>query len=179
MASAFTLQSEDTYDSNCALVLLPVHLVPFVAGALQPLKDRTRWETEEDYRNGYTAICKIEASLMSACANDLIESNRQLYRLLSAVFLGTQWSIDSETGQPTPEIPIIPDLTLYPGSILAVALQTRDLQDNAFNGAVVGDYTNARGMREQLEDLITAEGADDEAQAEAAAKLAEIALAVA
>jgi hypothetical protein len=142
--------------------------VPFLRRFFEDLQEERRWETREDWYKAYQVLAEMEAELMSGCLQELIESNRQIYRLLSTVYLGTEYTVTpAETPLPalpadptrptiTPAIPDAPPATL-PALLPLRALLNRqlrlvDLVDNALNGTIIDSAPSLQpSVRDNLE----------------------------
>jgi hypothetical protein len=151
-----------------ALLCVPVSFIPFFHRFFDDMQEESRWKTREDWYKAYQVFADMEAELMSGCLRELIESNRQIYRLLSTVYLGTEYTVTpAETPVPalpadptrptiTPAIPDAPPATL-PALLPLRALLNRqlrlvDLVDNALNGTIIDSAPSLQpSVRDNLE----------------------------
>lgn len=171
----------DYAERSCYLVPINASLIPFVAGALRFFEKRATWATESDFEQGYNAFAELQVCMMKLCVDALIESNDRLYRMLDTALYGTSYEVTS--AEPLVVEPIIwptHDLVIAnPDSILGRMEDQRQLLQNALNGTATPEYDRALGVRDLLEQLITAVEAGGELDDDMLAKLAEIALLVA
>lgn len=63
---------------DCALLFVPVELVPIVGALLGQLEQRHRWATDADWEQGYRAFVDLQAQLMSNCMGQLVKEIRAL-----------------------------------------------------------------------------------------------------
>jgi hypothetical protein len=157
-------------------------LIPLVAGALKHFEERRSWNSDEEYEQAYNAFLELEICMTRLCVDDLIESNNQIYRLLSGALYGTEYSVVSTD----PELVIEPPIGSYhsldyenENSILGRMEDMRQLLQNALNGTETPLYDRPNGVRDLLEQLITAAEAESNLDPEMLAKLAEIAVLIA
>lgn len=140
MTRPYTLAQ--TYEEQgSTLVEIPVALVPFVAGALRPLERRYLWASDADYERAYNALADLQRQLMGDTLRDLLESNRQIYRLLDTALNGTQYTAQQNLAEPerpliTPAIPAAPPAgTSAPNALRAHVGRLWHLAENASTGA--------------------------------------------
>jgi len=115
---------------------------------------------------------------MSLCVDQLIESNDRLYRMIATAFYGTEYSIVT-TDPLVVEPAIDPTHSLAierDESILGRMEDQRQLLQNALNGTSTPTYDRADGVRDLLEQLLTAVEESETLDPEILAKLAEIAV---
>lgn len=182
MANPSAFVFPDDYDAQrCALLPIPIALVPFVWGALEPLQYRDRWQEDEDYNQGYAAIAALGACMMAGCLDELIESNRQIYRLLDASMNGTIYTVsgDGTAISPyvyNPPIPLVPgnDEGIEP-SLKFNTVKTMRLVDNLTNATTYADAPDNRNIRDMLQALIDKAAGTGEFDEEMLAKLIQIA----
>lgn len=124
----------DNYGEECIIIALDKALVPLVSGALKPFEQAYTWITDDDYEQGYNAFAQIQAGMANQCIELLIESNRQIYRLLDTALNGASY-----TAGPDPE---------KPGKIL-VSPAIPDAPGNT-SPALLPDY----GIRPRFERLV-------------------------
>lgn len=103
----------DNYGEDCIVLCLDKSLVPLVSGALKPFEQSYSWISDEDYEQGYNAFAQVQASFMNNCLQELIESNRQIYRLLDSGLNGRVYTTAPDPLDPTkqiavPAIPVAP-----------------------------------------------------------------------
>lgn len=160
MASAFSYPN--IIDSECALLAIPVPLVPFVLGALGQLQDRRYWETDNDWQAGYEAIAAIEAEAMTTCLSQLIASQDRIYRLLDWSLNGRVYEV-TETDPLTiePAIPDVPNTDISSPGIVRTMVVVRNMLSNALNGDTNSDFSITPSLREQLQAIIDALGSDN------------------
>jgi hypothetical protein len=160
VASAFVFP--DISQADCAVLAVPVPMLPFLLGALAQLKDQRYWETDQDWQAAYEAIAAIEASAMTACISDLIESNNRIYRLLDWSLNGNVYSAgDNPPETITPSIPAVPSEDTFEPGLVREIFKLRLLLDNVFNADINQDYVNPVSVRDQLQAIIDALAADD------------------
>jgi hypothetical protein len=107
----------DTLDGY--FVFVPRNFIHIWAGALIELSERWVWASDEDYELAYRTIALLRGCMLDCPAQQLIEGNKQLYRLLSSAFFGTTWSVVStEPLVIEPPIPDVPDMLMQlPGNL--------------------------------------------------------------
>lgn len=99
----------DWRDMPCFLISTPAPLVPYTAGLLKILENRGFWADDDSFHDAYTALYELERCYVSTCVSDLIESNRQIYRLLDTIHNGQLYSASGETPDTiSPVIPLVP-----------------------------------------------------------------------
>jgi hypothetical protein len=96
-----------------------VEVVPFALGALEMRARKYIWATPDDWKRGRRLIRELQVGLLMGGLQELIESNRQIYRLLDTSLNGAAYSetgIDPATGIPiiTPAIPAAPSAGANP-----------------------------------------------------------------
>lgn len=141
------------YNTCCYLVPIRAALVPFVAGALRQLESREAWQTETDYEAAYNALAEFEACMTRLCVDDLIESQRQIYRLLDVALFGRGYVADvGPDGETiiTPEIPATPNTGAQLPGLIERAAKLERLMDNAINGTFYQDYESNTSMRVEI-----------------------------
>lgn len=99
---------------------------------------------------------------MAGCLTDLVESNRQIYRLIDTIFNGTTYTTDSATPPTvTPAIPAAPANAV--GDAPGLRRQLLDLQ-----GTLPAGWLGWGSQPATLADLVRAMRADTESQVERA-----------
>lgn len=186
MANPSAFIFPDDYDpQRCALLPIPIALVGFVWGALEPLQRRDHWQEDEDFKRGYAAIASLGACMMAGCLDELIESNRQIYRLLDATMNGTIYSV---SGAGTIESPYVynPAIPLVPGNIEGIepslkfnTVKVMRLVDNLTNATTYADAPDDRNIRDMLQEIIDKAAGTGEFDEEMLQRLISIAAAVA
>lgn len=63
---------------TCALVLVPIELVPIVGALFGRMESRHQWATESDWQQGYKAFVELQDQLMNNCLDALITEIRAL-----------------------------------------------------------------------------------------------------
>jgi len=172
----------DYAERPCYLVAINASLIPYVAGALRFFEKRGTWSTDADYEAGYNAFAELQVCMMRLCVDDLIESNDRLYRMLDTALYGREYTVVSTDPVLVVEPPIAATHLLaieQEDSILGRMEDMRQLLQNALNGTDTPLYDRANGVRDLLEQLITALEATGDLDDDMLAKLAEIALLVA
>lgn len=165
------------YDSAaCYVVAINASLIPIVAGSLEYLQQRYAWVSDADYQHGYNAIAELRACLMQTCINDLIESNDRLYRMLDTALFGRAYTVDSlEPLVVNPPIAPTHDLAVeHIESVLGRMEVNKQLLENALNGTETPMYNRENGVRDLLEQLITALQETDNLDAEMLEQLTQI-----
>jgi hypothetical protein len=178
MPSAFTFP-EDYDPQKCAIVAVPVALMPFVAGAVNNLKSRELWDTLDDWKAAYDAFSVVEAFIMQNCAADLTTGLDRLYRLMESVYYGTVWTATGDPPVITPDIPTVPPAGSLPEGLIARTEYIQQVLDNALNGTYYPLFNIETSLRDQLQAIIDGIAADGEVEAEELAKLVEILAALA
>ena len=141
---------------GCYLVPIDAALLPYVAGLLRYYEQRAAWASEQDYEQGYNAFAELEACMTKLCAEELIESNRQIYRLLDSIYNGTQYTLaDDDPLTIYPVIPPVPntDDPIMPG-MRAVMGRVFRVLDNGINGTLYNDFQSSTAIRNQLATII-------------------------
>lgn len=149
MTRPYTLP--ETYeDLGSVLVEIPLALVPFVAGALKPYERRYLWASNGDYERAYNAFAELQRDLMGKGLQDLLEANRQIYRLLDTALNGTVYSATPPTNPPPatlpdptrpvispaiPSAPPAPAAVRDPAALRAQLRRLHQLAENAATGA--------------------------------------------
>jgi hypothetical protein len=156
-------------EAQCVLVPIPVVIVPIVAGLLRQLEAREAWNTEQDYEQGYNAIVELEALMINNCLEELVESNRQIYRLIDNIFNNKQYAVQSL--EPLAIFPAIPTVPEEREDVMGIVERTRDVRnllDNALNGTRYAAYNSGTSMRvdlatirQMLEEAAAAENQDE------------------
>ncbi|MBK9943666.1 MAG: hypothetical protein IPP13_18825 [Kouleothrix sp.] len=166
--------------SSCYLVPVPAALIPLVAGALKHFEDRRVWHTDAEYEQAYNAFAALQACFMKLCAEELIESNNRLYRLLDTALFGRTYTVES-----TDPLVVIPELEPArsinyenDASVLGKLDLLLQLTDNALNGTETPNYNYAPSVKALLQEVITALQNTGSLDADMLAKLSEIALLV-
>jgi len=169
----------DYADRSCYLVAINASLIPLVAGALRFFEKRGTWLTDADYESGYNAFAKLQVCMMRCCIDDLIESNDRIYRMLGTAIYGTEYSVVATE----PELIVTPAIEPTHAlivendeSILGRMELQKQLLENALNGTETPNYVRPDGVRDLLEQLITAAEAESDLDPEMLAKLGEIAV---
>lgn len=96
------------YGEHTYLVPIDAALVPIIAGTMRKFFDRGVWESGDDYEAGYNAFAQLLANMATVTLSDLVESNRQIYRLLDAALNGTAYSASTDQAGATTVTPAIP-----------------------------------------------------------------------
>lgn len=171
------------YDqAGCYLVPINAALIPLVAGALRHFEERRSWHSDEEHQRAYNAFAELQICMTKLCAEQLIESNDRLYRMLSTALYGRQYVVQSANPLVVaPPIAPTHDLAIeHADSVLGRMERLRQLLENALNGTSTPQYNRADGVRDLLEQLITAlQQSDQQLDDEILAKLTEIAVLVA
>jgi hypothetical protein len=112
---------------------------------------------------------------------EITDRQDALYRMLDTAMFGTEYSvIESDPLVVDPEIAPTHALTIERSdSLLGRAEDMRQLLRNALNGTSTPLYDRANGVRDLLEQLLTAMEATDDLDPEMLARLAEIVTALA
>lgn len=100
----------------------------------------------------------------------------QLYRLIDTSLNGVEYTGTTEADI-LPAIPVVPALApqaVSTRSDITKAAQVLDLLDNAYNGVIVGPYTEPLSIREQLQQLIDQSDDLEDLDAEQVAELVEL-----
>lgn len=160
----------------CALVLLPLRLVPHVAGQLRRLEERGYWQTDEDHQRGYNAVAEVYISMASNCLKELIEAQNRLYRLWDTQLTGTEYTAAELDGVIT-VLPAIPPAPAAPLRSVHSRLERLEyLLDNAYNGAAhLPDFGDTDSIRDLLRELISAVQATDDLDDDQLAGIVQIA----
>jgi hypothetical protein len=151
------LSMPDSYPTGvCLLVPIDAALVPIVAGELLSLQESRRW-VPDDYESAYRAFAELGAYMTAICAQEIIESNNRLYRLLNTALFGQVYTlVSTEPLLITPDIPAVPDNSIIvPPSLLAVTETTVQVLINSLRGEDTSEFTGT-GIKQQLEEIIAA-----------------------
>lgn len=159
MPSAFSFPTSDT-PLECALVVVPIPVLPFILGAMGQLQERQYWQTADDWYAAYEAIAAVEVCAMATCVNELIESNNRMYRMLDTALFGVGYTVEStDPLVVTPPIPPQRTMGIYgDDSILGRMENLKQLLENALNGTDTPQYDRANGVRDLIQQLINAIG---------------------
>lgn len=152
------------YDDNiCYVVAINKALIPLVGGLLQITEKRGFWVTDDDYDKGYNAIVALEACLMATCLQDFMQLQEAQYRLLNTAIFGQDYVVEStDPLVVTPAIAPAVDLAVYgQNSIMGRLDRVTKLVDSSVNGTDNDLYTYHPSVRELLQSVIDALGADD------------------
>lgn len=168
----------DYAERTCYLVPINASLIPLVAGALKHFEERRSWHSDEEYEQAFNAFLELEICMTRLCVDDLIESNNQIYRLLSGALYGTEYSVVSTD----PVLVVEPPIESFhlldfenENSILGRMEDMRQLLQNALNGTETPIYSDTPGIRELLANLITAVEAGNTSDEDMLAQLVQIA----
>lgn len=168
----------DYAERTCYLVPINASLIPLVAGVLKQFEERRSWNSDEEYEQAFNAFLDLEICMTRLCVDDLIESNNQIYRLLSGALYGTEYSVVSTD----PVLVVEPPIDSYhlldfenENSILGRMEDMRQLLQNALNGTETPLYDRTNGVRDLLEQLIAAVQAGDTNDEDMLAQLIQIA----
>jgi hypothetical protein len=160
----------------CILVPIDVSLVPIVAGQLLSLQESRKW-VKTDYEAAYRAFAEVGAYMTALCAQDIIESNNRIYRLLDTALFGRVYSvITTEPLVISPDIPLVPDNSIIsPPSLLSVTETTVEVLINSLRGEDTPQFTG-EGVYQLLQAIIDAVQAQGGLDDDMLAKLEQIAL---
>lgn len=172
---------ENINESPCFLVPMPAALIPLVAGALKHFEDRRVWSSDEDHEQAYNVFAELQGCFMKLCAEELIESNNRLYRMLDTAIFGVGYVVTSTDPLVVePGIPPQRTMGIYgEDSILGRMERTKQLLENALNGTETPNYDRSNGIRDLLEQLTAAIQQTGQLDDDMLNKLAEIAVLVA
>lgn len=148
-------------DSACYLVPIRAVMIPIVAGALLDFLERRKW-LDSDFQGGYQAISEVLSNMTRLCADELIESNRQVYRLLDRALNGTSYTVVTEDPLVIePDIPLVPNSAINSPGLVYKADQIIQLVDNSINGTSTALYTATPSVKELLQGIIDKFTTDD------------------
>ena len=154
---------EDWRDQPCFVVAIPRPLVPYVGGLLTIMEKRGFWLSDTDFLRGYTAVVELEACLMSTCLDVLLQQNDALYRLINTGIFGQLY--ETTSSDPLVVEPAIePHVTLEvldQDSLMGRIDRLTQLIDNTVNGTETPLYDYSPNVKELLQGIIDALGADD------------------
>lgn len=146
---------------GCALVPIDMALLPIVAGRIAELEERRVWEPA-DYEQAYRAIADLEACMTTICAQELIESNRQLYRLIDAGFFGRVYVAGASPPETiTPAIPSVPNLAFADPGLLGKTEYLSQLVQSKLAGIDTPNFSGTPNVLTLLQSIIDALGSDD------------------
>jgi hypothetical protein len=92
------------------IIPISVRYIPLILHAVERQKDRNDWVSDDDFSQGYTELCEIQWNMLMGGLDELIESNRQIYRLLDSGLNGTAYTASGDNPPVvTPAIPAAPD----------------------------------------------------------------------
>lgn len=168
----------DYADRSCYVIAINASLIPLVAGALKHFEERRSWHDDAEYELAYNAFADLQRCFMKCCIDDLLASNDRLYRMVDTALYGTEYTIEATDPElvVTPEIGATHELVIErEDSILGRMEDMRQLLQNALNGTETPLYDRVNGVRDLLEQLITAAEAESELDPEMLAQLVEIA----
>lgn len=170
---------------ECELVEVDIPAIPFMLAALGHKAQKFYWASEDEATEGRQLLAKQAASLLMPCGKEIVESVDRLYRLTDVVNNGAIYSYSGAgtTLDPyiySPPMPVVP--LRLPGLEPSVKFSLEKvlrLHDNLVNGTTYTDAPDARNLRQQLEDILTALDSSDSLDPEMLAKLGEILIALA
>lgn len=178
MPTGFTFPPD--YDpQKCAVVFIPVALMPFIAGAVAGLRERPYWDTSADWISAYSAFTQVEAYLMQHCAEDFTKGIDRLYMLLDSALYGHTYNASGEPLVITPPIPDVPDTASLPEGLVDRARRLFEMLDNSINGSIYIDFSDENSIKARLQAINDAILADDEIEAEQLQELIQILAALA
>jgi hypothetical protein len=91
------------------IIPISVRYIPLILHAVERQKDRNDWVSDDDFSQGYTELCEIQWNMLMGGLDELIESNRQIYRLLDSGLNGTAYTASGDNPPVvTPAIPAAP-----------------------------------------------------------------------
>lgn len=158
----------DTFPSDwreqpCYIVAIPKPLVPYVGGMLKMLENRGFWVDDSTYQEAYAATVELESCLMATCLSDLMALQEAQYRLMNTALFGQVYEATGDPMAPvTPSIAQFVDLTvLDQNSVMGRLDRITKLVDNAINGVDNDLYSVHPSVKELLQGIIDALGADD------------------
>lgn len=150
-----------TNTGDCFVVLIDTYLLPIISGTLRILEEERSWEVGE-YETAYNRIIEVEASMALMCAQDLIESNNRLYRLLDWGLNGTIYSAGADPPSTiTPSIPDVPSTSTSLPGLIHTLVRNVNLLDNSINGADNVDFSAHPSVKEQLQTIINNMSTED------------------
>lgn len=162
----------------CELAVFPVAVVPFALAALESRIPRHVW-ADESYQRGVQLIRSLQMAILCGGMKELIESQDRIYRMLGTAIYGTEYVIEATDPEliVSPTIQAVHALVIdHEDSILGRMEDQRQLLQNALNGTDTPEYARPDGIRDLLEQLLTAMEAESNLDPELLAKLAEIAV---
>jgi hypothetical protein len=138
-----------TYGENCVLVPIDAALIPLVSGAILHFQQRGYWKTETDYEQGYNAFAELQASMANNCLSELVESNRQIYRLLDSTFNGTEYTASGDTPpEISPAIAAVPPASIGAENALRAHVgRLWQLSENMTSGRTFGPGAGIDGSQ--------------------------------
>lgn len=137
----------ERYGQECILLPVDKSLVPLISGALNKFFDEYVWETRIDYQLGYNAFAEVLSNMANECLTELVESNRQIYRLLDTALNGTQYAVAD--GTVTPPIPPVPPASTSEGNAMRAHIgRLWSLAENAHTGATFSEGAGIEGGAE-------------------------------
>jgi hypothetical protein len=155
-----------------------VAVVPFALAALEHRIPRYIW-AEDSYLRGVQLIRSLQMALLCGGMREITDRQDALYRMLDTAIYGTEYSV-VETD---PELIVSPAiepthaLTIERAdSIFGRMEDNRQLLQNALNGTETPNYARPDGIRDLLEQILTAAEAESNLDPELLAKLGEIAV---
>lgn len=148
----------DYKTKGCYLVPIDKALIPLVAGALRLFELRRNWESDEDFELGYNAFAELQSIMTKLCLEQFLESQNRIYRLVDAGLFGRVYINAGTVEEPdiTPAIPLTPNIAYVAPGLLERAENLRSLLENALLGYTSPNYADPRGIKQQLDEIITA-----------------------
>ena len=107
--SGYVFPTDKYSENDVSIATVPKAFIPFFRRLWEILQDRDTWYDRESWFRGYQTAAWLEEMLMTATLGDLVEGQRQIYRLIDTIFNGAQYGTVGDPPIVSPEIPIVPD----------------------------------------------------------------------
>lgn len=165
----------------CDLIEIDTTIVPYILTALYWRSQKFLWQDAPAAQLARHALATQGAAILMGCKDEIIYELRRQYRLMEGAYYGTSYT-DSGTldtsGLPVivPALPVLPpDVPIAP-SMLTHSAAARNFLASLAIGETNSDASDARNIRQQLDDIIAALASGESLDPQILAKLAEIAV---
>lgn len=165
---------------SCELAIFPVAVVPYAIGALESRVYKYSW-SEDGYYRGVQLIRSLQLAILCGGLKEITDRQDALYRMLAGGIYGTAYTVESSDPLVvTPEIGPTHDLvTDANDSVLGRLGDLQEVLKNGINGTVTENYTDPRGLKQILEDILVNSSESNTLDEEEIAKLIQIIAALA
>lgn len=165
---------------QCELGIFPVAVVPYALGALESRTYKYSW-SDDGYYRGVQLIRSLQLAILCGGLKEITDRQDALYRMLAGGIYGTLYTVEStDPLVVTPEIGPTHDLVVDANdSLLGRIDDVQQVLKNSINGTITDNYTDPRGLKQILEDILANSGESNDLDEEEIAKLIQIIAALA